>query len=130
MVGVMWSMISPLLMQGLGASDGQLSEAVDDILNGRAHVWIVITNEQIKGVFLTAMVVDDYCESIDVYALAGEGIIEWGKAISERMAKYAKANGCKRVLFAGRKALLKVYEGARIVGELSPGVYQFERAVA
>ncbi|MCV0371717.1 hypothetical protein [Filomicrobium sp.] len=129
-LGIMWNSLSPHLLRGLGASDGNLQATIDDLFADKATLWVVKRGEKdLLGVFLTAIVDDDGKRALDVYALSGEDLLSWGKEISAEMRRYAKSKDCHRVIFVGRRGLLRAYEGAEIVGEIKPGIYQFSGAV-
>lgn len=130
LVGAMWPIVAPQLLRGVAASDGDLKALVDDIVAGVANLWVITDDGDLLGVFVTAIIEDDSGRAVDVYGLSGRKIERWGHLISERMNAYAKANECGRVLFCGRKGLLRTYEGVSIVGEHSPGIFQFERIVS
>lgn len=130
-LGVMFRIVGPHLLRGLAAAPDQTVQGViDDILDGTTTLWVAIDEDEVKGVFLTALVDDGGGKSaVDVFGLSGQGLDSWGKDLSDTMAAFAKHNDAHRVIFAGRKGLLKFYSGVRIVGEHSPGVFQFERTV-
>lgn len=130
MIGAMWPVVAPHLLRGLAASSGDLKALVDDIVDGIANLWAITEDGDLLGTFVTAIVEDEHGRAVDVYCLAGTRIDLWGDLISDRMAEYARRNNCERVLFCGRKGLLRTYKGVRIVGEHAPGIYQFEREVS
>lgn len=119
------------LMAGLSTEEDMTLEAVTDgLVAGTLQLWIVMEDEDVIGAFLTRVVPEGDEKALDVGALGGRNILSWGKAISREMTEFAKFVGARRIIFKGRKALLRAYEGFNIVGEDSPGVYQFERVVA
>lgn len=112
------------------ATDVDFKREVTDIENGLTQVWAIFVDREIKGALLTANVKeDDGSESLHVYALGGQDIFQWGRALSERMVEYAKAAGCKRVTFLGRKALQKAYTDIRVVEKISDRAMFYERVV-
>lgn len=130
-LGFMFPAVGPHLMRGLSETDLKLEDVVDTLVDGTSQLWTVIDDDAIKGVFLTAIVEDGEGQSaVDVFALGGRDLETWGKQLSDTMAAFAKHNGAHRVIFAGRKGLMKFYSDVRIVAEHSPGVFQFERIVS
>lgn len=121
-----------LLLRGLSvATDKLLSECVDDIIEGRTEYWLVSDGAEFVGAFLTAIVdIEDGKTALDVFGLGGRDLRLWGKALSQEMAEHASRNGCSRIVFCGAKALSRIYEDVHIVGEHSPGVFKYERAVS
>ena len=133
MVGAMLPHLGPHLLRGAAAEPEQVDvkDTIDRIVDGRIQMWAIMTPEEIHAAFLTSVLSnDDETFDLDVYGLGGAGILKWGKLISDRMMSFARFTGCKRIVFSGRKALLKTYDGVRIVGLRPDGLYQFERSVA
>lgn len=119
-----------LLLRGLSTEHGMtLQAAIDSIVEGKHQFWVVFDGEKIIGAFLTEVFNEGDQRTLDVGALAGERILSWGKAISREMVRFANFTGASRIIFKGRKGLLRAYEGFTIVGEDSPGIFKFERAV-
>lgn len=131
MLGKAWNKVAPLLLRGLVESPNiSLKEAVDDLLDGTDTLWVIFSGGKLEGVFLTHAFEDERGKAVDIYALSGRGLLKWGKPLSRVMVDYAKQQGCSRIVFCGRKGSERAYEGVRIVGELKPGIYHFEREVA
>lgn len=130
-IGAMLPHLGVHLLRGLSvATDQRLPDVLDGIVDGSRQLWAVMTPDHIYAAFLTSVLIrTDGTKAVDVYGLGGERIAEWGDLISERMAGFAKANDCDKVLFCGRKGLCRVYTDVKIVGERGDGIYQFERAV-
>jgi len=130
-IGQVWGQVSPLLYAGLAeASNMTLADVLDGIFDGTYHLWAIYADGAICAAFVTSVMRDGDMRFLDVSALAGEGIITWGKPLSSAMNNHAKELGCEKVRFVGRRALERVYEGVRIVGdEFTPGNYRFERDV-
>ena len=132
MVGAMLPHLGPHLLRGASAEPEQVNvkDTIDRIVDGRIQMWAIMTPDEIHAAFLTSVLSnDDGTFDLDVYGLGGEGIMTWGKLISDRMVEFAKFHDCDRIVFSGRKALLKAYDGVRIVGVRPDGLYQFERTV-
>ena len=130
LLGKVWGQVAPLLLRGLAESPNiTLQRLVDDLLDQNDQLWTIFVGRELSGVFVTHVFEDESGRAVDVYALAGNDVNEWGKPLSRKMVEFARENGCSRIIFCGRKGLLRAYEGVRIVGELKPGVYHFERAV-
>lgn len=131
MVGAMLPHLGPHLLRGASAEPEpvDVKDVIDRIVDGRIQMWAIMTPDHIHAAFLTSVIEDGEGLALDVYGLGGEGILKWGKLISERMVSFAKFTDCERIIFSGRKALLKAYDGVRIIGERPDGLYQFERTV-
>lgn len=132
MVGAMLPHLGPHLLRGASAEPEQVNvkDTIDRIVDGRIQMWAIMTPDEIHAAFLTSVLSnDDGTFDLDVYGLGGAGILKWGKLISDRMTSFAKFTGCKRIVFSGRKALLKAYDGVQITARRPDGLYQFERRV-
>lgn len=132
LLGKAWPHVGPYLIAGAQANDeASIKKGVDDVFEGRARVWIILEGDMPLAAFLTSVVKeDDGSTSVDVYGLGGRNMLKWGKQLSDAMVDYAKANGSRRVIFKGRKALMKAYEGIRPVGQEGDGTLVYERLVA
>ena len=126
----LWGAIGPFLIAGAQVDDSvDIEEEVASVYAGRARVWMITEGDRCVAAFLTSICNDTDGRSLDVYGLGGVGMLKWGKYLTEEMVDFAKIANCNRVLFKGRKALLRTYPGVRIVGEDAPGTYIFERAL-
>lgn len=132
MVGAMLPHLGPHLLKGAAAEPEavDIKDCIDRIVDGRIQMWAIMTRKEIHAAFLTSVLEDGEELALDVYGLGGAGILRWGKLISERMTRFAKFNKCSRIIFSGRKALLKAYDGVRIIGVRPDGLYQFQKDVA
>lgn len=132
MVGAMLPHLGPHLLRGAAAEPEavDIKDCIDKIVDGRIQMWAIMEPDRIHAAFLTSVIEDGDGSALDVYGLGGQGILRWGKLISERMVSFAKFTHCQRIIFSGRKALLKAYDGVRIIGARPDGLYQFERWVA
>lgn len=139
MLGEMWPHIGPLLLRGQGEVTPNLKEALKalgmtlfDAQDGKKQIWAVcdtLTNKCIAAM-VSEIVIEDGCKVVWVTSMGGGRILEWGRPMSDRMAAFAKAEGCECYRFTGRKALLRAYSNVKIVGDHeTDGVHLFERAV-
>ncbi len=126
----MWPAIGPYLVAGASTDpDVDLEEEVARVYAGKSRVWVIVEGDRTRAAFLTSVVTDSDGRCLDVFGLGGEGMIRWGRALTAEMVRYSMLAECNRVIFKGRRALLRAYPGVRIVGEDAPGLYIFERAV-
>jgi hypothetical protein len=140
MIGDMWPHIGPLLLRGqLEITRGDLKTAFvrTSIIAAGAcektmQVWAVFDNDddRVIACMVSEIREEDGQRIVWVQGMAGEGITRWGKAMSDRMARFALDEGCDCYRFAGRKALLRAYRDVRIIGEHEDGVHLFERAAS
>lgn len=124
-----WPWIGPYLLEGARVAE-DIEQGIQDIAANKARVWVILDEDEVLGAFLTSVVEDKRGTAVDVYGLGGRHILRWGKKLSDEMVAYAKQNDCGRVIFKGRKALMRAYEGIRPVGQEEDGTMIYERAVA
>lgn len=129
--GSAWKVAGATLLRGMLAAEMPVLETMDRIRDGSCQFWLITEPNpaRLRGCFVTEVMEDDGEWFVWVSALAGEGIQQWGKAISDRMAKFAADEECSAVRFAGSKALARVYGKCRVVGQVRQGVAILERAV-
>lgn len=126
-----WPHIGPFLLAGAEVDpDVNLEQAVSDVLEGRARIWVILDGEKPIGAFLTSIVTLSDGEALDVYGLGGRNILKWGRKITDAMVAYAQANRVERIIFKGRKALQRAYPGIRVVGQEDSNIYLYERRAA
>jgi len=139
MLGELWPHIGPLLLQGqleihghLGRAMAALSNHLLEAQDGRAQVWTVIDHgaHECLAALITEIVEEDGKRVVWVSGMAGADILKWGGVTSDRMAEFARAEGCDCVRCAGRKALQRAYRDVRCIGahESAEDVFIFERA--
>jgi hypothetical protein len=140
MIQAMWPHIGGWLLKGqLEVFGGDLRKAMAattiiaiGIQRQRMQCWAVI-DERAKRVVaagLTQIRLIDGRRVVWVAGLAGEGITRWARALSDRIATFAKDAEAEGFQFVGRKAALRLYPGVRIIGEDGSGLHVFERAAA
>jgi hypothetical protein len=126
-----WPYLAPFLIAGAKVDpDVDLNQAVADVLEGKARIWVILEHDTPIGAFLTSIVQTSDGEALDVYGLGGRDILKWGRKITDSMIAYAQANRVERIIFKGRKALQRAYPGIRAVGQEPDGTYLYERRVA
>ena len=139
MVGAMWPVIGPLLTAGLLAGGDDLEtvervlrEAMDGVFEGSCHIWVATEGQppQILGAFGSRICIDHQGRKVlEVSALGGKNLLRWGKALTRRLAEFGQLEGCEVLQGYGRRALVRVYENAQIVGKTPNGLSILERAL-
>ena len=126
-----WPYIGPFLLAGAQVDpDVDINQAVHDVQEGRARIWVVLDGDVPIAAFLTSIVTLSDGEAVDVYGLGGRSILQWGRKITEAMIAYAEVNRVPRIIFKGRKALQRAYPGIRVLGQEDAQTYLYERRVA
>ncbi|WP_333790619.1 hypothetical protein [Sphingorhabdus sp.] len=126
-----WPYIGPYLIEGAKVDpDVNIEEAIKDVQEGRARIWVILDGDTPIGAFLTAIVLLSEGEAVDVYGLGGKSILKWGRHITQAMIAYAQVNRVEKIIFKGRKALQRAYPGIRVIGREDDGTYLYERRAA
>ncbi len=117
--GDAWRTVGALLLRGLHAAEMPVVAVMDDIRSGARQFWLVTTSNppDTRACFVTEIAEDatDGKRVVWVSALAGKGITEWGRVLSDRMVEFARAEKCTAVRFAGRESLARVYGDCRVI---------------
>ncbi len=131
-----WPHVGPLLLKGQLEMTGNMRQALRNLAGGlvevlgrKVQVWAVCDDgaKRVLAAMASEIVVEDGRKVVWVTGMGGEKITRWGKPLSDRMAAFAKAEGCEAVRFAGRPALQRAYGSVRCVGEYGDGLLLFER---
>lgn len=119
------------LARGIDGSGRHPFELAVDVARNHAQVWAIFTDGKVVGAFMTAIVIDENGKkSVDVFGLAGAGIMKWGRVLSDRMVDFAKANDCTRVVFAGRWGLMRAYGNLEVITRKDANTLVYQRRVA
>lgn len=126
LVAELWPIIGPQLLRGLMAGGDDLEvvengfrDALEGVFDNTHQVWIITEDgpPRIRATFGTRIFIDEqHRKVLEVSALGGEGIKEWGVPATQRMVEFGRAEGCDVLLGYGRPALARVYENMKIVG--------------
>jgi hypothetical protein len=104
-IGLVWGEIEPIINRATELSGGRFSNisVLDECLNGRISVWVVMDNDEIVSVFTVRIV--DYPERRSLYVelLAGRGFKKWASEMFEKMTAWGKLNECTHLECGGRK---------------------------
>lgn len=121
--------VGPWLAKGIDGAERDPLVIAEDVVRDHAQVWAIFDGQRVVGGFFTSVLVSPNGNKwLDVYGLAGERILRWGKALADRMVEFARENDCDRVVFAGRKGLQKAYGGLRVIGRKDETTFIYERA--
>lgn len=129
-VRALWPVIGNMLLAGASVDASvDLASEVRNVLEERARVWVIASEDRIVAAFLTSIVTDGDGRALDCYGLGGAGMARWGRELTDAMVAYARLAECGRVIFKGRKALKRTYPGIRVVG-IDGDHFIYERRVA
>jgi hypothetical protein len=116
-VHLIWYEVAHWIKRAMERGDlGRFDAVQDDVLNGRALLWLVYDG-QIIGAAVTQIGFTERTKACVIVACGGKG--EWPHLI-ETIEKYARAEGCDAVRIFGRTGWarkLPTYRAAKIVLE-------------
>lgn len=125
--------IGPYLARGMPGSGREPMEIAKDIERDHCQVWAIFADSKVVGAFLTAIVVVEETgeRCLDIFGLSGDGAPRWGRALSDRMLEYAKANDCARFVFDGKQGWERACGNTvNVIGFKGGRTAIFERRVA
>lgn len=131
MFGEVWPHVGALFIRGCTAADLSILETMDRISDGDLQLWTVAQVEppQFLGVALTEIRIEGGRHLVEVMGMAGARWLSWGRALSNAIADFARAEGCSVLRCCGRPASMRVYGDCEVVGQVRPGVAIMERAL-
>lgn len=100
---------------------------------GVASLWAVyrINPLEPKGAFFTEIIEDvDGRRIMFGHTMSGSDLRRWAHLAQGAVEAEARKRNCCAVQIMGRRGLLRIYPGYRIVGEARPGEWLFERVLA
>lgn len=124
--------VRALLARGMAAA--HIDDALPTILQfmaGTKQLWLVFGADDPKplAAWATSIHANDEGDGwLGVGELAGRDVRRWSGEMSDRMVEFARAEGCRRVVFFGRRGWKRLVRGYSEIGEAN-GVHLFERRV-
>ena len=129
-----WPHCEALMRRGLAiAPELHNRETRGRIADGTLQSWMITESEpaRLLAVFFTDINVEaDGSKWVCVHALAGRQMWRWARKLSDGMDKFARAEGCQSIRFAGKRGWGRVLREYRVIGGHGFGSLIFERAVA
>lgn len=132
MVGEAWPAAGEWLLRGLAERNAMgVLETIDRCRDGTFQLWLIgdVQGAEALGACVSEIITMDDGRFVAIYALAGKRAGEWANMLADELVRFAAAEGCKGIRFAGRKGWARVLKGVREVGEIQ-GHTVFERAAA
>lgn len=137
LLGEMWPHAGPLLLKGqlritpnMHTALTVLNDLLAKVHKGQAQVWVALVDGKVAAAMLSEMYEDEGRRHVWVSRLGGERILAWGKALSDALTTYAKAENADGVRFYGRRALERAYRGVRVLDDLGNNTMLYERAAS
>jgi hypothetical protein len=118
------------LSRGLKMCDlGAMGDVIERIEAANLQVWMITDgDEPVATCFTDINEEADGGRFIAVYGLAGRRVWKWARALSDRLAEFAREERCSRVMFAGRPGWTRLLPEFHPVRE-QHGQLIWERAV-
>lgn len=119
----------PLVERGLSvAPEVDRSELFQDLSDGFAQMWLMMDGDTALAIGITQIVVaEDGGRDVWVFALAGKTPRKWIGVFEEKVRAFARAEGARRIVFAGKTGWRGFVPDAHIIGSHG-GQTLFERA--
>ncbi len=98
---------------------GSYGVVKDQVLDGRAMLWIARNDDRIHAVAVTSLAITEWRKVCEITALAGSGMKNWF-AFLPTIEDYAKKAGCSSMRLMGRKGwarILKDYKSKHVILE-------------
>lgn len=130
---LVWPHCVDLMRRGLAVAPELINRNTRGrIADGTLQTWMIIESEPAK---LLAVFFTDINEEpagakwVCVHALAGRQMWRWARKLSDGMNRFARAEGCQSIRFAGKRGWGRILRECRVIGEHASGAPLFERAV-
>lgn len=119
-VEYIWGCVYPWIKRAMERGDlGTFDAVEDDVINGRALLWLVWNDPDIDGCAVTQLGRTEKSKVCTIVACGGEDARHWVSLI-RKIEEYAKAEGCDAVRILGRKGWLRLlpdYNAPKVVLE-------------
>lgn len=130
MFGKVWTHAGHMLLAGFAAAENvPVLASMDACRHGKMQLWLIIGDgKELLGVFLTQITESpEDGRWVALFALAGREMWSWTKLVARRMDEFASAEKATGWRFAGREGWKRAVPGSRVLDEIKPGVFLFER---
>ena len=108
---VMWPFIGPHLNRSIEMDPTfDPDEAIQRVFQGLTQLWAVFRGTDVIASFATTIVNDgDYPgeKALEIHGLGGSEFVKWREIMAEVMIEWGQANDCHRIIFHGRKCLIR-----------------------
>jgi hypothetical protein len=113
MVRQIWPIVESYLDAGYGAADEFIPDDLIPWLESeKGQLWIVIREGRVMAAMTTCLVKQRSGLVLRLIGCGGVAMSEWSH-LHRRIEKYAKAEGCVKVVTEGRPGWSKVLDGYR-----------------
>lgn len=128
LIDAYWPHVRRYLCEGMQVAEMDAGETVAALVRGEYRLWVVTTDDHsgVRAAFLTAIGSKGRQRVIEVGALSGWGVWRWARAVSSRMADYARAEGAATYRFCGPPAWARLLPECRVTGQHKSGLPIFE----
>lgn len=119
-INEIWPKVSSLIYTAMQRGNlGSFAEVKKEVLAGRNLLWLAYDGTQIKGAVITALETTEWDKSCVIVACGGRDIQDWIGFLPV-IEKFAKDEGCNRILIFGREGWLRLlpqFRALRVVLE-------------
>lgn len=118
----LWPRIFPHLSNAAEYTFGRYEpeDIIEFVLNGQAHLWIVLDEDNIKGVTITRFWQYPRKTCLDLVFLAGDDGFSWKDEMLSTLQRWARDSGCDVIEASGRSGLARAFkdDGYRVLWQV------------
>lgn len=115
-----WQHLAPLIHRAMWIADiGQFSPVEQDVLDGRALLWLAVQDINVLAAAVTEITNTESRKKCTIVACGGKDMRQWLHLI-EGIENYARGESCSATRIIGRKGwmrMLKDYRATRVILE-------------
>ena len=118
----LWPRVFPYLSSASEYTFGRYEpeDIIEFVLNGQAHLWIVLDEDDIKGVTITRFWQYPRKNCLDLVFLAGDDGFSWKDEMLSTLQNWARDSGCDVIEASGRAGLARAFkdDGYRVLWQV------------
>jgi hypothetical protein len=122
LVDGLWPRIFPYLSHASEYTFGRYEpeDIIEFVLSGQAHLWVVLDEDDIKGVTITRFWQYPRKNCLDLVFLAGDDGFSWKDEMLSTLQSWARDSGCDVIEASGRLGLARAFkdDGYRVLWQV------------
>jgi hypothetical protein len=122
LVDGLWPRIFPYLSSASEYTFGRYEpeDIIEFVLSGQAHLWVVLDEDEIKGVTITRFWQYPRKQCLDLVFLAGDDGFSWKDEMLSTLRRWARDSNCDVIEASGRAGLARAFkdDGYRVLWQV------------
>jgi hypothetical protein len=122
LVDGLWPRIFPYLSSASEYTFGRYEpeDIIDFVISGQAHLWVVLDEDEIKGVTITRFWQYPRKKCLDLVFLAGDDGFGWKDEMLSTLRRWARDSECDVIEASGRAGLARAFkdDGYRVLWQV------------